>query len=185
MLGNFFKYLANVTRKGTFGHYTYCRPRSAPTQYWKHLFVIQLATQQEIYCYRCDKCQKVQSETRRLVWVYTICLCPKVPFCMMLAIWFKKFIVSTHFFCCWYIIWMSNNLDLRSSPTICGASSGSKLFAKVIFTTSGLRVKYTDWVIQNYWIYYLILHVLHYSLIEKKLLLIWIFTVCMHHSPVL
>ena len=43
----------------------------------------------------------------------------------------KKIIVSSHFFC-WYVIWMSNNLDLRWSPTFCGASSGSKLFAKVI-----------------------------------------------------
>ena len=34
-------------------------------------------------------------------------------------------------FCC-YIVWMSNNLDLRWSPTCCGASSGSKLFLKVI-----------------------------------------------------
>ena len=37
-----------------------------------------------------------------------------------------------HPFFCWYIFWMSNNLDLRWSPTFCGDSSGSKLFAKVI-----------------------------------------------------
>ena len=43
----------------------------------------------------------------------------------------QKLIVSSQIFC-WYIIWMSNNLDLRWSPTFCGASSGSKLFAKVI-----------------------------------------------------
>ena len=41
----------------------------------------------------------------------------------------QKINVTSHFFC-WYIIWMSNNLDLRWSPTFCGASSGSKLFAK-------------------------------------------------------
>ena len=35
-------------------------------------------------------------------------------------------------FLCLYIIWMSNNLDLRWSPTFCGVSSGSRLFAKVI-----------------------------------------------------
>ena len=51
-----------------------------------------------------------------------------------------------HPFFRWYIIWMSNNLDLRWSPTFCGASSGSKLFAKghqrsSKFTASGLRVK--------------------------------------------
>ena len=40
----------------------------------------------------------------------------------------QKIIVSSQIFC-WYIIWMSNNLDLRWSPTFCGASSGSKLFA--------------------------------------------------------
>ena len=31
----------------------------------------------------------------------------------------------------WFIIWMSNNLDLKWGPTFCGASSESKLFAKV------------------------------------------------------
>ena len=43
----------------------------------------------------------------------------------------KKSLFPTNFLCL-YIIWMSNSLDLRWSPTICGASSGSKLFAKVI-----------------------------------------------------
>ena len=53
---------------------------------------------------------------------------------------------------------MSNNLDLRWSPTFCGASPGSKLFAKVIIglqnsPLAGLRVKYPSTKPQysNYW----------------------------------
>ena len=55
------------------------------------------------------------------------------------VIYFKYFFLSKfakfycfHQFFSWYLIWMSNNLDLRWSPKFCGASSGSKLFAKII-----------------------------------------------------
>ena len=47
---------------------------------------------------------------------------------------FQKYIENYCFYpkIYWYIIYVSNNLDLRWGPTFCGASSGSKLFAKVI-----------------------------------------------------
>jgi len=47
-LGNFL-HMASVTRKGTFGHNKYCRPRPAPTRCWKNLYINKLFTQQEIY----------------------------------------------------------------------------------------------------------------------------------------
>ena len=57
-------------------------------------------------------------------------------------------------FFCWYIIWMSNNLDLRWSPTKCGASSeiqivciGHQRSSK--FTASGLRVNKYEVICAN------------------------------------
>ena len=36
---------------------------------------------------KCRPWPDAASETRRLVWVYTFCICPKVPFRMTLVIW--------------------------------------------------------------------------------------------------
>ena len=36
---------------------------------------------------KCRSWPDAASETRRLVWVYTFCICPKVPFRMTLAIY--------------------------------------------------------------------------------------------------
>ena len=38
---------------------------------------------------KCRPWPDAASETRRLVWVYTFCICPKVPFCMTLVIYGK------------------------------------------------------------------------------------------------
>ena len=69
------------------------------------------------------------------IWADCFALC-------MLSNFFKYFFLSNlkkndcfHPFFCRYIIWMSNNLDLRWSPTFCiGYQRSSK------FTASGLRV---------------------------------------------
>ena len=39
---------------------------------------------------KCRPWSDTASETRRLVWVYTFCICPKVPFCMTLAKFFLR-----------------------------------------------------------------------------------------------
>jgi len=56
---------------------------------------------------------------------------------------------------CWYMIQVSNNLDLRWGPTFCGASSGSKKFAKLIkgiqsppLTVKKFRIFY-EWISDN------------------------------------
>ena len=57
--------MASVKRKGTFGHYTYCRPRSAPTRYPIQIYTIKLSPQQEIYVPLMWRVSKSAGLTRR------------------------------------------------------------------------------------------------------------------------
>ena len=65
----------------------------SPIWCWKHTYVIIYAnTLRYIIMWQWYESVKkyrpisdVASETKRLVWVYTFCICSKVPICMMLA----------------------------------------------------------------------------------------------------
>jgi len=91
-------HMASVTRKGTFGHFTWCRPRSALKTLIRNQTVHTARNISFIDVMSVNKRRPwldAASETRRLVWVYTFCLCPKVPFRMTLAICLCKLMVYT------------------------------------------------------------------------------------------
>ena len=87
-------YMASVTRKRTFGYFTQCRPRSASLTMLKTPIRNQTVHTARSLCAidvtsvkNCKPRPDAASETRRLVWVYTFCICPKVLFGTTLAIY--------------------------------------------------------------------------------------------------
>jgi len=59
--------MASVTRKWTFGHHKYCRPRSAPSLYKNSYTRSNCLPSKKYMCHWCDECKKVQTLNRRCI----------------------------------------------------------------------------------------------------------------------